>query len=114
METLAKSDAFFFISSIAIVLITIMALIILFYGIRLFRTAVGISKKIKEESDNISNDIAAMRAKVSEQGLGIKTLFSIASAFFSNTMGKTARKNGGKKSRKAKSGLRSGSESDEE
>lgn len=92
METLAKSDVFFFITSVAVILLTAMCLIILFYGIRLFRTAVLISRKIKEEGDAISNDIAAIRTKVSEQGFGIKTLFNLISGFFGNTLGKTAKR----------------------
>ncbi len=92
METLAKSDVFFFITSVAVILLTAMCLVILFYGIRLFRTAVQISRKIKEEGDALSNDIAAIRTKVSEQGFGIKTLFNLISGFFGNTLGKTARR----------------------
>ncbi len=91
METLAKSDIFFFITAIAVIVLTIMGLVILFYGIRLFRTAVLISKKIKTESDNLSNDIAAIRAKVSEEGFGIRMLFKIFNGFFSNTIGKAAK-----------------------
>ncbi len=100
METLAKSDAFFFITSIAVILLALMALVILFYGIRLARTAMIISRKIRTESDNISNDIAAIRAKVSEEGFGIKMLFKILSGFLGGSLGRKGRagaKGGSKK-----------------
>jgi hypothetical protein len=88
METLAKSDAFFFITSIAVIVLTIALLIALYYIVRFARNAVSVSKRIKEESENISNDIAALRAKVSEEGVGIRALFKLFGGFFGNTLGK--------------------------
>lgn len=105
METLAKSDAFFFITSIAVILFTILALVILFYVIRFARIALQISKKVKEESDNISHDIAKIRARVNEEGFGIRTVYRLVSGFFGNNLGKN------KTDKRAKSGARTGKSS---
>ena len=98
METLAKSDAFFFVTTIAVVLLTIMALIILFYLLRVARAALIVSKKIKAESENLVEDIAAMRARVAAEGFGIRSIFKLFGGFFGNTMGKKKRASSSKKS----------------
>lgn len=118
METLAKSDIFFFITSVAVVLFTLIGLIVLFYVIRFARMAFLISKKIKAESDNISNDIAMIRAKVHEEGLGIRTMYRLFTGFFGNTLGKKRHEKGskGEKTSKASSSrsARSAKAEDEE
>jgi hypothetical protein len=92
METLAKSDIFFFVTTVAIMLLTVMGLIISIYLIRILSHASKVSKKIKDESENISRDIAIMRAKVHEEGLGVKTVFNVMKGFFGNSLGKKKRR----------------------
>ncbi len=92
METLIKADIFFFITAVAVVLMTLVGLVALFYVIRFARMAFLISKKIKSESDNISHDIAMIRAKVQEDGFGIRTMISLFKGFFGNSLGKTRKK----------------------
>ena len=48
MESLAQSNIFFIITSIAVVLVTLLLLIILWYLLRTIRNVFFVSKKIKE------------------------------------------------------------------
>lgn len=86
METLAKSDAFFFIASMAVILLTLISLVVLFYLVRLVRNIQYISKKIKEESNNISEDIGLIRERIREQGVsvGLGAIMSFAKRLFSS------------------------------
>ncbi|MEY2664580.1 MAG: hypothetical protein RIT04_388 [Candidatus Parcubacteria bacterium] len=57
METLIKADIFFFITSIAVVIVTIVLAIAGFYFIRVLRTFGQISEKLKDTVDSTSDDI---------------------------------------------------------
>lgn len=85
MDTIAKSDAFFFITSIAIIVIAIAVIIVLFYVIRLARHIAYVAKKIREESDHVAADLALMRAKVRAQGTSFTGIIRLFSGFFKKT-----------------------------
>ena len=71
MDKLVHADIFFFITTCAIVLLTIIFAVVLVYGIFVAKNVLYIVKKIKEESDNISGDIAHARQKIREQGMKV-------------------------------------------
>jgi len=78
MEPLLKSDIFFVISSIAVIILAILLGILIIYLIRLFRDVGHITHKAKEETDLISGDIDDLRSKTREQGFK----WSLFLAFF--------------------------------
>lgn len=86
MDSLLKADIFFFISSIGIIILFIILIVALWFAIRFLRHAEYIAKKIRHESDNISNDLAEIRAdikeKVFESKLGIGSLLGAVGGFF--------------------------------
>ena len=57
MDTLVQADLFFFITSIAIVVITIAVLMALFYFIQILRDVRYTTKRIREETDRIVSDV---------------------------------------------------------
>jgi len=56
MDTLVQADIFFFITSIAIVLVTIATLIALFFLIRILRDLSRVSSRVREQSDRVLSD----------------------------------------------------------
>ncbi len=81
MESLIKSDIFFFITTICIVLITILFVVILIYLIRVFKNIDFLSKKIKEEGEEIINDVHNARINLKAEGKKASNLLSILSFF---------------------------------
>ncbi|MEK7618502.1 MAG: hypothetical protein AAB410_05155 [Patescibacteria group bacterium] len=61
MNTLARSDAFFLITALAVGVISILLIIAIIYLIRLFRDVKYITGKAKQETDLIAGDIEALR-----------------------------------------------------
>ena len=79
MDTLVQADIFFFITSIAIVVVTIAILIAFFFLIQILRDVRYTSKRIREESDKILSDVGDLRAFLKKEGkraLNIKDLVS--------------------------------------
>ncbi len=64
MENLIQSDVFFFITSIAVVIVTIFILVILWYVVRILKNVKDVSDVIKKESIFVLSDLSGLRAKV--------------------------------------------------
>ena len=64
MDTFLKADVFFFVTTICIVLITILFIVILIYLIKVFKNIEFLSKKIKEEGEEIISDVHNARIDI--------------------------------------------------
>ncbi len=101
MSSLLQADIFFFITTIAVIVLLIMSVVIWYFVFKVVRHAEYIAKKIREESDYISDDIAYLRANIKEKvthvGFGLGGVFRMISSVFGLTQSKA------KESRKTKS-----------
>lgn len=77
MTSLIKSDIFFFVTTIAVVVLSVAGLLVTLMIFRILRHIEYVSKKIRQESDNLTDDIAEMRSKIKDQL--IYTRFGIGS-----------------------------------
>jgi hypothetical protein len=117
MSSLLQADIFFFITTIAVIVLLIMALVIGYFVFKVVRHAEYIAKKIRDESDHISDDIAYLRANIKEKvthaSFGLGGVFRMISSVFSRTQSKTKepRKT---KSRPAKASKESFDDEDQE
>lgn len=68
MENLPKSDTFFFITSIAVIIVAIMLVVLIAYLIRLSRDIKHITETAKEETDALAEDIDELRLKAKKEG----------------------------------------------
>jgi hypothetical protein len=80
MEQLIHADIFFFITSISVVIVTILVVIASVYVIRILRDVGDVSRRIKEEAEEIEEDIDALRMAVKTEGFKLRHLISF---FFS-------------------------------
>ena len=76
MEDFMKADIFFFITSLAVILITIGALVALFYLIEILRSVRDVSKRVDEGSKLFAEDLSAFRESVKARGFALGQLFS--------------------------------------
>jgi MFS superfamily sulfate permease-like transporter len=88
METIMKSEIFFFITSIAVVILTILIGIIAAYLIRILRNVDDISQKAKNEAALIKEDVADLRQNIRDEGIKVKSFVS----FFNKLKGRKNKK----------------------
>ncbi len=84
METLIHADIFFFISSIALVLVSIGLIIALVYVIKILRNVSDVSDKVKEESGEIIDDLKSLRGSIKQEGFKMRQM----SSFFTRLIGR--------------------------
>jgi nucleoside recognition membrane protein YjiH len=64
MDSLVKSDIFFFITSVVVIVIGVGAVIVYFYVINILRDVKDVSKTVKDETKEMAEDISQLRTKV--------------------------------------------------
>lgn len=69
MDTLVKADIFFFITSVAVILITLFLLIALFRFIGILNDFKSISGKLKKGVDSASENIGVLVDSVNESAI---------------------------------------------
>lgn len=80
MNDFLKQDIFFFVTTIAVVILTILLAILIIYIIKISKDVKYISHKAKSEADLISKDLSDLRENVKEKGAKLKYFLS----FFNN------------------------------
>jgi 5-bromo-4-chloroindolyl phosphate hydrolysis protein len=88
MESLMKSDIFFFITSIAVVILTMLLAVAVAYVIKILRNVDDISTKAKDEAGLIKEDIAELRQNLKTEGSKIKYFTN----FFNKLKGRRPKK----------------------
>ena len=81
MDTVAKSDAFFFITTISVIIVTVIVVVAGAYLIRIISDIKYITKRAKKETDEIADDLKEAREHLKEKGHGIAGLLSSVFAF---------------------------------
>lgn len=72
MNDFIKQDIFFFITSIAVVVLTVLVGVLLVYFIRISRNIHHISDKVRAETDVISEELGELRRNIRKEGVRIK------------------------------------------
>lgn len=88
MSTLIHADVFFFVTTIAVVVVAVVLTIALVYFIRVLRTVRDVSEAIKEETNLIREDIRVAREDVKREGFKLKHLVSFLSNFSNKKQGR--------------------------
>lgn len=68
MDALARSDAFFLITALAVVIITALVIAALVYVIRILRDLKSLSEKLEAGGDAIAGDISSIHRNI-KQGI---------------------------------------------
>ncbi len=85
MSNILQADIFFFISSIATVIITIILSIAGYYIILIVRDARYVAKKLRDATDDLEEKFQEIREQVSEEGRKAKYIVDF---FLGRFMGK--------------------------
>lgn len=76
MEDVLKSDIFFFVTTIAVALVSAGLIVVFVYLIKILNDFLFISRKVKEEGEKIIKDVEAVREKAEKEGLRMKKIFA--------------------------------------
>lgn len=77
-----KSDVFFFITSIAVIILSVAVAAALVYAIRILRNVDHISKTVRDESDLIIKDVSKLREEAENNGVKVGRLVRIFKKYF--------------------------------
>ena len=77
-----QADIFFFITSIAVVIGGALLVIILIYGILIFRDLLAISNQVKRETELIAMDIDEAREHIKKQASDFGSFFGFLKGIF--------------------------------
>lgn len=92
MNDFLKMDIFFLITTAATVVFTVLGTILLVYLIGLMRDLKYISKKARQETEKISEDIDRFRQNIRERGFGLLSVTNFLKSIHSRF--KKGKKNG--------------------
>ncbi len=87
MEDMLKQDVFFFITSIAVIILTALLVAVFVYAIKILNDVKYIAKKAKSETDLLAEDLRELRENVKTEGSKLKSF----SKFFSSVYKRSKR-----------------------
>ena len=82
MDSIVKSEIFFFISSIAVIVLSVGAAAVLVYAIRVLRDVDHVAKLVRDESDLIAKDVSQLRESAEKEGVKISRLARLFRKYF--------------------------------
>lgn len=82
MNTLVHADVFFFITAIAVVVLSVVALIVLVNVWYFVRDARRIMETVRKGADVLSKDLLDLRSEVKQSGQTMKSFFSTIARIF--------------------------------
>ncbi len=76
METLTLTDLFFWLTGIAVIIITTLAVIALAYLIIFLRALNSVARQAKRAGEIVSEDFVTLKNNIKEKGFSLKTLIT--------------------------------------
>jgi uncharacterized protein YoxC len=82
MATLIHADIFFFVTTVAVIVIGIAFTIVLLYIANVLRQLRDVIKEVKEETVLVREDLGRFRSNVRQEGWKVKSLVDAALSIF--------------------------------
>jgi hypothetical protein len=86
MSEVVHADIFFFITSAAVILITIGILIALYYIVQIVRDVREIVARVRKASVEAERDFEALRATLHEEGVKSRALIDLVLGYFARLL----------------------------
>ena len=93
MDTLIHADIFFFVTTIAVVVITIALTVLVVYLVKVFRSVRKIADMVSDETVLVRKDIADLRSEVRVRGARAVGMLDWVDRFFGMGSRKSRSKN---------------------
>lgn len=75
------ADVFFFITAIAVIVLSVGAAVVLYYVIGIVRDVRAITEKVRTASDGLERDFEDLRATLKKQGVRTRTVIELLLSF---------------------------------
>jgi len=82
MNTLIHADIFFYVTTIAVIILTFLVAVVLVYAVKVTRALSELAEKIRDEGGQIVETMAAVREKIEEEGLKAASFGKMVKGFF--------------------------------
>ena len=92
MDTLIHADIFFFVTTIAVIVITVALTVLIVYLVKVFRSIRKIADMVSDETVLVRKDIADLRSEVRVRGARALGAFDWIERFFGKTKKSRSRK----------------------
>ena len=76
MDVIAKSDIFFVITGVSVIILTLVVIVALYYIIKILRNIFSLSKVVKKEGEDIIKDIGQVRKGVGKGSVKVGKFIS--------------------------------------
>jgi hypothetical protein len=86
MQTLVHADIFFFISTIALVVLSILVAIGLYYALGILRDVRKVAARLEKASQDIEKDLDTLRSKVKAEGNKVRGIADLVLGFVTRTL----------------------------
>ena len=96
MNDILHANIFFFITSVAVIAVTLLFVVVLWYVIEILREVRAITKNVHKASDGLESDLAQFRQEVRSSGTKLIGLFNTLVAFAVGRLVRPAKQNGRK------------------
>lgn len=83
MDSLLKSDIFFFVTTIVVIGLGVLIAVALVYLVRILADVKKLSKKVREEGEHIVDDIEGLRENIKKNTIKLSDILSFG--FFRST-----------------------------
>ena len=74
MNDILHANIFFFITSVAVIVLTILIIVALYYIIGILRNARDISEQVRRGGEALADDLVELRSSIKKKGLGLGTI----------------------------------------
>ena len=91
MDTLVHADIFFFVTTIAVIVIAMLFVIALIYLIKVLNRIKSIAEQVRDETILFREDIHGLRDSVQREGFKLKHLFNFGYDFFKKRASKKSK-----------------------
>lgn len=91
MSELVHADIFFFITAVAVMLLTTILAVALVYGVLIVRDVRVIISRIRRASESLESDLNALRNEVKYEGLKARALVDLVLGFVSRKVVKAVK-----------------------
>lgn len=91
MDTLIHADIFFFVTTIAVVVVAAVFTVALIYLIKILRDVKEVTQKVREEASMIHEDIQNLRAEIKKEGFRLEGLLSFFRNIFKQKRSRTGK-----------------------
>ena len=92
MDTLIHADIFFFVTTIAVVVVTIALTVLIVYLVKVFRSVRKIADAVNEETILLRRDIGDLRNEIRARGAKAAGTFSWFERFFGSAVKSRSKK----------------------